>query len=185
LAKSKDGKKFLRVQSTPILDRNKEGLKIRAIHSVLKIKKKFFFFISEGNNFKFIKKKLYPCYDTKLFECNNLNFSNNVNSKIIIKRKKNEYRLGRPSAFKFKGKLHLFFTYDTLKKNYSYGYAIHERGKFRRNDKKFFISKSDTKEDSEMICYPRFFSLKKNFVIYSGNGMGKTGLFLTEVKTLL
>lgn len=183
LAKSYDGINFKKVQESPVLDRNKNGTKFRAIHSVIKINKQFHFFLGEGSAFKFLNKKYYPMYDAKVFKYNKIdNFPSNIQSRKIINRKKKEYRLGRPSVFNYKKKLHLFFTYDTLNKKYSYGYAYNKSGNFIRNDKNFIISKSEKNNaDAKMICYPRYFKTKKNYLLYSGNGMGKTGLFLSEI----
>ena len=183
IAKSKGGSKFVRLKKTPILDRNNDGSKIRAIHSVIKKKNKFQFFLGEGDKIIKINNKLYPSYDTKMFEYDNFYFPPDIKSKKIIYRKNNEYRLGRPSIFKYKNTTNLLFTYDTYQKKYHYGFAKEKNGKFERCDKHFIVSRTGKKGDDKMICYPRFFIGKNNkkFIVYSGNDMGKTGLFLSEV----
>ena len=58
LAISKNGKKFKRYSSSPIIDRDDNGLYIRVIHGIKQIKKnKFQAWISEGSGWKKIKKK--------------------------------------------------------------------------------------------------------------------------------
>lgn len=182
LAESKDGKKFSKIKKTPILERNQEGSKIRAIHSIAKIKNKFRFFIGEGDKFIKIKNKNYPSYETKIFEYHNFNFPTDIKAKKIIHRNINEYRLGRPSYFKINNKGYLFFTYDTYQKKYCYGFAEQKRNGFKRCDNNFKITGTGMSEDSEMICYPRYFSSNnKKYIIYSGNNMGETGLFLSQI----
>jgi hypothetical protein len=63
-------------------------------------------------------------------------------------------------------------------KRYVIGYAESPDGiEWMRMDEKAGICRSDSGWDSEMICYPSFFSVgSKTYMFYSGNNVGKGGL---------
>lgn len=63
-------------------------------------------------------------------------------------------------------------------KNYTIGFAESNDGlNWKRCDEWVGISRSETGWDSEMICYPTFYSHEdKMYMIYSGNGVGRSGI---------
>lgn len=63
-------------------------------------------------------------------------------------------------------------------KNYTIGYAESIDGvRWERLDERAGISRSNEGWDSEMICYPSFFSHgDKIYMFYSGNGVGRGGI---------
>jgi hypothetical protein len=96
----------------------------------------------------------------------------------------NEYRIGRPTVFKEDGIYKMFYTRDTTDKQYSAGYAESLNGiDWERKDEAFTLNTSSSGWDSEMVCYPVPVTLgDKKIVVYSGNGMGLTGVGYAERK---
>ena len=78
----------------------------------------------------------------------------------------------------------MMFTYDTLDKQYRAGYASSTDGvKWIRDDSKLGIGPSPEGWDSEMLCYPAVIEVNgRQFMFYSGNGMGATGVGYAELE---
>ncbi len=72
-------------------------------------------------------------------------------------------------------------------KKFVIGYAKSPDGvKWRRLDSQAGIERSEDGWDSEMICYPSFFTHKDiTYMFYSGNNVGKGGLGYAETKNFL
>jgi predicted GH43/DUF377 family glycosyl hydrolase len=70
--------------------------------------------------------------------------------------------------------------YSYRGESYRIGYAESEDGiHFNRMDEKVGIDVSETGWDSEMICYPHVFEHNgEKYMLYNGNGYGKTGIGL-------
>jgi hypothetical protein len=87
-------------------------------------------------------------------------------------------------------KYHMFFSYRKMtnyKKGeggYRIGYAVSSDMKvWQRNDDLVDICCSETGWDSEMISYPNVFELDGSiYMLYQGNGMGKTGFGLASLE---
>ena len=94
-----------------------------------------------------------------------------------------EYRIGRPRVREIDNGFEMRFTYDTKDKKYGTGYAVSVDGvNWERKDELTGISTSESGWDSDMICYPAIIKVKKReFMFYSGNGMGKTGVGYAEL----
>jgi len=95
---------------------------------------------------------------------------------------KNEYALSKPWVIKDSGIYKMWYSYrgnDNVK-TYRIGYATSIDGKiWKRQDKEAGINVSASGWDSEMICYPSVFKLNsKTYMLYNGNGYGKTGFGL-------
>jgi len=95
---------------------------------------------------------------------------------------KNEYALSKPWVIKDSGIYKMWYSYrgnDNIE-TYRIGYAASIDGKiWKRQDKEAGIDVSASGWDSEMICYPSVFKLNsKTYMLYNGNGYGKTGFGL-------
>jgi len=173
-----NGETFKRVQETPILDRYKNEKYIRAIHTVIKENGKYRIWYSQGDGWEIINGIPYPRYMIMYTESEDGVLIPNDIRTPCIDIVGEEYRIGRPTVFKEDGIYKMFYTRDTLTKEYSPGYAESEDGiKWVRKDYLFNLHKSTSGWDSEMICYP--VPINTNFgkyVFYSGNGMGYSGV---------
>jgi hypothetical protein len=89
-----------------------------------------------------------------------------------------EYAIARPCVIK-EGSLYKMW-YSHRGKNYRAGYAESSDGlRWERKDAESGIEVSDSGWDSEMIAYPFVFHDQgKRYMLYNGNGYGKTGIGL-------
>jgi predicted GH43/DUF377 family glycosyl hydrolase len=89
-----------------------------------------------------------------------------------------EYAISRPFVFKDGDVYKMWYSYRGA--SYRIGYAESTDGiRFNRMDEKVGIDVSEQGWDSEMICYPFLFDHKGNrYMLYNGNGYGKTGFGL-------
>ncbi|MFH1957623.1 MAG: hypothetical protein ABIJ15_04025 [bacterium] len=89
-----------------------------------------------------------------------------------------EYAIARPCVLKENGIYKMWYSYRG--KSYRIGYAESKDGlRWERKDNEVGIDVSDTGWDSEMICYAHVFEHNgKKYMLYNGNGYGKTGIGL-------
>ena len=94
----------------------------------------------------------------------------------------NEYALSKPIVIKEKNVYRMWYSFraNGLVETYRIGYAESQDGKtFQRKDGLAGIDVSQKGWDSEMICYPFIFDHRgKRYMLYNGNGYGKTGFGL-------
>lgn len=88
----------------------------------------------------------------------------------------------RPCVVKIsKNDWHMWYSYRGNKDKYKIGYAHSVNGRDWNilNNKKNVVHSSSIGWDSEMVCYPYVFKHKdKLYMLYNGNGYGKTGIGL-------
>ncbi len=94
-----------------------------------------------------------------------------------------EYAIGVPHVIKENNIYKMWYCYRGLK--YRIGYAeSHDGVKWIRKDEQMEITVSDTGWDSEMIEYPNLFNhQQKRYMLYNGNGYGKTGFGLAVLES--
>lgn len=95
-----------------------------------------------------------------------------------------------PDIFFANGKYHLFFCYregldfrDNRARSYRIGYASStDLVNWTRDDSRIDLDISETGWDSEMVAYPTVFELDGSiYMIYAGNGNGRTGFGLAKL----
>lgn len=95
-----------------------------------------------------------------------------------------------PDIFFSNGKYHLFFCYregldfrDNRARSYRIGYASStDLVNWERDDSHVDLDISDSGWDSEMVAYPTVFELDGSvYMIYGGNGNGRTGFGLAKL----
>jgi len=93
-----------------------------------------------------------------------------------------EYAISRPCVIKDGDTYKMWFSYRGAK--YRIGYAESADGiKWERKDEEVGIDVSPSGWDSEMIEYPFVFDHKgKRYMLYNGNGYGKTGFGLAVLE---
>jgi hypothetical protein len=93
-------------------------------------------------------------------------------------KSKEEYAIARPCVIKEKGYYEMWYSYRG--ENYKMGYAKSKDGlRWERKDEEAGIDVSESGWDSEMIEYPFVFDHKgERYMLYNGNGFGKTGIGL-------
>lgn len=97
----------------------------------------------------------------------------------------NEYALSKPWVIKSGNIFKMWYSYraNGKIKTYRIGYAESlDSQNWIRKDDEVNIDISLTGWDSEMICYPSVFTLKnKLYMLYNGNGYGKTGFGIAQL----
>ena len=91
-------------------------------------------------------------------------------------KSKDEYAIGRPCVLKEDGIYKMWYSYSSG--SYRIGYAESKDGiNWERKDDEVGIDVSESGWDSEMIEYAFVFEHKgRKYMLYNGNGYGKTGL---------
>ena len=91
---------------------------------------------------------------------------------------RDEYAISRPCVLKEDGIYKMWYSYRG--KTYRIGYAESKDGlQWERKDAEVGINVSESGWDSEMIEYPFVFDHNgKRYMLYNGNGYGKTGIGL-------
>ena len=97
-----------------------------------------------------------------------------------------EYAFGRPCVIKINDIYYMWFAHRATKSidTYRIGFAHSTDGRvWVRNDSLAGLDVSTTGWDSEMICYPSVFEHKGTlYMLYNGNGYGKTGFGLAVLE---
>ncbi|PYT05760.1 MAG: hypothetical protein DMF60_10925 [Acidobacteria bacterium] len=93
---------------------------------------------------------------------------------------RSEYAIARPCVLKEDGVYKMWYSHREGKGSYRVGYAESADGLYwERRDEESGIEISASGWDSEMIAYPFVFGDKdKRYMLYNGNGYGKTGIGL-------
>ena len=93
-------------------------------------------------------------------------------------KNESEYAMSRPFVIKESGSYKMWYSYRGS--SYRIGYAESSNGiEWERLDEKAGIDVSEDGWDSEMVEYPFIFDHKgKRYMLYNGNGYGKTGFGL-------
>lgn len=176
LAISKDGgKTFERYSRAPILSRtNEEPYSILVISCILienGVWRMWYDSADEWQN------EDLPKYNIKYAESSDgINWIRKGLVAVDYKYP-DESRVSRASIIKENNIYRMWYCYAIGSGGYRMGYAESDDGmKFERMDEKVGISLSEDGWDSDMICYPFVFKHKgKNYMLYCGNGYGKTG----------
>lgn len=97
-----------------------------------------------------------------------------------------EYAFGRPSVIHREGTYFMWYAHRATRTTDTYriGFASSKDGRhWERNDPLSGIDVSPTGWDSEMICYPCVFEhCGRMYMLYNGNGYGKTGFGLAVME---
>ncbi len=185
LAISQDnGESFYRYKNTPVMDREDEGLYIRAIHSVIYEDNIFKFWYATGNGWENINGVDFPQYDINYIESDDGIHFQQQGVKCIQNDKNNlEYRIGRPRTYKKKDLYIMNFTYGTIDGRYIAGQATSLNGiKWERDDEEFGIELSTEGWDSTHYSYPSIVQTNyKTYMFYNGNNMGEDGFGYAEL----
>jgi predicted GH43/DUF377 family glycosyl hydrolase len=113
------------------------------------------------------------------------------NTDIIESKLGNDEAQACPDIFFSNGKYHLFFCYregldfrDNRARSYRIGYATSsDLVSWVRDDSRINLDVSATGWDSEMLAYPTVFELDGSvYMIYAGNGNGRTGFGLAKLE---
>lgn len=185
LAISKDnGESFQRISKVPILDRQENALFINAVHTVIKDKGIFKFWLGAGSGWETINGIQYPSYNVKYVESKNGITFNGPSTNCLNFTRNQEYRIGRPRVYFREGGYQMIFTWGDLSGNYRMGYATSDDGKtWLRDDDKLNFNPSASGWDDKWVSYGSIFEIENDtYMVYNGNDMGKDGFGLARLE---
>lgn len=97
-----------------------------------------------------------------------------------------EYAIARPVVIRENGIYKMWYSYraGSFFDTYRIGYAESDNGlKWIRMDQEVMLGVSENGWDSEMVCYPFIFDHEgKRYMLYNGNGYGRTGFGLAVLE---
>ena len=187
IAKSKDnGFTFEKLFDGPILDRTKLEPYFVASSCVLFDEGKWKLWYLSCVRWEVINEKTCHFYHIKYAESSNgidwkregivaIDFKNEIEYAISVPRVIKEDEIYK-MWYSYRGSLH--------SENYRIGYAESFNGiEWTRMDENVIINLSENNWDSEMQCYPFVFDHNnERYMLYNGNGYGKTGFGLAKLQ---
>lgn len=188
LAQSTDGgKSFTRVFEGPVMDRTHLEPYLAVTPSILSEDGELKMWYVSGLSWQDIEGKYEPVYVIK-YATSADGITWNRPGKTCIPQNYPLEAFSHPSVIKENGIYHMWYCYRGSidyrngKNSYRMGYATSEDGiNWTRQDTKNIISPSQDGWDSTMICYPFvFFIDQSKYMVYNGNGFGKTGFGLAK-----
>lgn len=185
LAISNDnGKTFIKQSLAPLLDRSNEDPFSISYPSILfdnGIYKMWY-----GSNLSWGKDQSEMQHVFKYAESTDGIHWKRTNKIALNLMHPNEYALSKPFVIKENEVYKMWYSFraNGIIKTYRIGYAESINGMdWKRKDNEAGIDVSKGGWDSEMICYPFVFDYKgKRYMLYNGNGYGKTGFGLAVLE---
>ena len=173
-----DGQNFKRFSRAPILDRNAIDPYLAHTPCVIIENRTWRMWYSSGVRWEIEDGQPKHYYHIKYAESKDgINWERKGIICIDFKSK-DEYAIARPCVLKEDGLYKMWYSYRG--KSYRIGYAESRDGIiWQRKDEEAGIDVSESGWDSEMAAYAFVFQHKANkYMLYNGNGYGKTGLGL-------
>lgn len=180
------GTLFKRVYQGPILDRNKNEPHFSASCHVINENGIYKMWYLSCVKWEKIDNKLVHFYNIKYAESADGVEWNRTGHTSIDFMYKDEYAISVPRVIKENGVYKMWYSYrgGLLSKAYRIGYAESINGKvWIRKDDEIGLDVTPETWDSDMICYPFVFDHnQKRYMLYNGNGYGKTGIGLAVLE---
>jgi len=177
---------FRRAFNGPILDRNKEEPYFTASNCVINDNGLLRIWYLSCTGWEKHNNKIIHYYHIKYAESTDGINWDREGVIAIDYRDKYEYAISVPRVIKEKGLYKMWYSYRAQKNidSYRIGYAESPDAiNWIRKDEEVGIDVSESGWDSEMICYPFVFDHKgKRYMLYNGNGYGKTGFGLAVLE---
>ena len=176
------GKSFERYSNVPILDRTSQEPFGTGSCAVFQINENYLMLYTSFLGWDVRGPQVVPKYDIKLaYSKDGIDWARNY--KAVVPLRGEETVIGKPFV-RFDGNLfHVWYSFRGEK--YRIGYANGPcLSQLKRRDDLVGIDVGDRGWDSEMIEYAFIFSHKNvDFMIYNGNGYGKTGLGIAKARS--
>ncbi len=177
------GDKLTRMHEGPIIDRSRQFPHLCATPWVLYDDNIFKMWFASGEAWKMVDNVPHvACHIGYAESTNGVDWIRQVEP-CVAHGEYADHVISTPCVLKEKNTYKMWYSYRGEK--YRIGYAESQDGKqFVRKDSEVGISVSHDDWDSEMICYPNVFRLNgKYYMLYCGNGYGKTGLGLAVLNS--
>jgi hypothetical protein len=181
LALSDDGgKTFHRANRAPLLERCAVDPFLTATLSLIEIDGTWRMWYVSGEGWTRSGEETFPRYDIKVAESKDLLNWKRKGMRAIALRNKKEFALARPSVQFHGGLYRMWFCSKSDEEDYSLGYAESFDGiSWSRHDQLVRFETAEGDFDSDMRAYPCVFENGgRLYMLYNGNGYGKTGIGL-------
>jgi hypothetical protein len=189
LARSNDGIKFDRIGQGPVLGKTAREPYVLSSPKIRKFAGKYFLFYIAGVKWVNGVEKPEPVYKIRMA------MSVDGASWVRMERDLIEDKIpfesqASPDVFYYGGQYHMVFSFrgpsDYLvgPNSYRFGYArSDDLMVWERQDSSFPFPLGEKGWDSEMVAYPNvFFANSCPYLLYTGNGVGKTGIGIAELE---
>lgn len=179
LATSSDGVDFIRFTAGPIVDRSSSEPHFCASCCVIKDDSLWRMWYLSCTEWRQRDSKLEHRYHIKYAESDDGVDWKRLGIVAIDYLNDDETAISRPSVLKDGNKWRMWFSYRSFSSTYRIGYAESEDGKLWQRSSESVLECSASGWDSEMVEYPFVFDHRgKRYMLYNGNGYGKTGFGL-------
>jgi hypothetical protein len=179
LALSDDsGESYKKISGAPILERNAIDPYLTASPCVLVEDGTWRMWYVSGTGWEIKEGQLRHRYHIKYAESSDGIHWHRKGLVCIDYQSQDEYAIARPSVIKENGLYKMWYSYRG--ESYRIGYAESADGiEWNRKDAQSGIDVSESGWDSEMIEYPYVFKNEgTHYMLYNGNGYGRTGIGL-------
>lgn len=179
---SDDGDSFMRMKSTPLLDRCPGQEFQRSAIEVMERDGAFHMWYTAGCGWQDIGGHIVPRYDLEYLRSDK--FDEWCGQSVVsLSLAGDEYGLTMPQVWVEDGIYKMIYSIRSISKGYRIGYAESVDGiVFERLDDRMNIDVSSKGFDSEMICFGKLFrSEHGKYLFYCGNHYGRGGLGCAEM----
>lgn len=184
LAESLDGgHSFKRVSPSPVLGRTEYDPWMTSTPWVIKNNNEWIMYYLSGDGWENIEDRVSRYFIRSATSLDGVNWS--VQGDTVIGLGDGETNIAAPTVWDEEGQWHMVFcTVNAQTKSYKLGYAIsQDKLNWVRCDKDIGIDLSVNGWDSEAMAYPSVFKYKKTqYLLYSGNELGKEGIGLARLE---
>jgi hypothetical protein len=172
------GESYKKISAAPILERNAIDPYLTASPCVLVEDGTWRMWYVSGTGWEMKEAQLRHRYHIKYAESSDGIHWHREGLVCIDYQSKDEYAIARPSVIKENGLYRMWYSYRG--ESYRIGYAESADGiEWNRKDAQSGIDVSESGWDSEMIEYPYVFKNEGTYyMLYNGNGYGRTGIGL-------
>lgn len=183
LISDNNGESFRRYSDAPVIDRNYNDPYHATGSYVLKSNDNWKMWYQSATNWVYKEDGSTKHFYTIKNAVSKDGIKWTTNKNLCINYSNGEYAITRPSILYKNKKYHMWFCYRGGENQYRIGYAFSTDGVNWNRVKDFSgISVSSNGWDNEMICYPSVFRYKKLlYMLYNGNGYGKTGFGIAQL----
>lgn len=181
-----EGLKFQRIFNGPVLDRSIHDPCFVASNHIIQLENKYLMYYLSCVKWEDNEGVLTHYYHIKIAQSmNGLDWY--PTGKIAIDfQYNNEYAISVPRVIYENGIYKMWFSYrgGKISETYRIGYAESiDAIEWERKDELVNLNPSEGQWDSDMICYPYIFDYNnKRYMLYNGNGYGKTGFGIATLE---
>ena len=183
MALSEDGgRTFRKISESPILDRDTVDPYLTGHACVIKEGELWSMWYVSGHRWQTENDRPKHYYHIKYAESTDGIKWRRTGVVCIDFKSQDEYAIGRPCVLKEDGFYRMWYSYRG--DSYRIGYAESTDGiRWQRRDEDAHLDVSTSGWDSEMVTYAHVFDHRgKRYMLYNGNGYGKTGIGLAVLE---